>query len=212
MHAIFNSENDARRGLMQACARLAPLGIDRGGSLSLRWDRGGAPGLLLTPAVPVSGPDDFVWMSIALEEVGQARPRMQDVPCAPAVEWRLHRDVLAARPQAQAVVHLHAVHAATLACLADVQRAGVPAFHPGLALAGGPDLRCTPDASAAGLQRSREALSALADRRACLLAGDGLLALHDTLEDLVRLAHALEALCRIYWQVLATGAPARRSV
>lgn len=206
MQRAPTTENDARNAILAACARLRHTGFERGGSLSLRWDRGGAPGLLLAPASSEST-DDLVWLSIALAAPENARPKMQDDLAAPALAWRLHRDVLAARPDAQALVHLHASHATTLACLASVQRDGIPAFHPRLTVAGGANLRCTADPGADGIERSRAALAALTDRRACLLASDGLLALHDTLEDLVDLALDLEALCRVYWQALQAGGP-----
>lgn len=61
-------------------------------------------------------------------------------------------------------------------------------------------LSSTADASARDL-----ILDALGDGSACLVAHYGLLTLGETPEAAARLAQRLEALCRIYWQVLQVG-------
>src|SRR3546814_10489533 len=58
----------------------------------------------------------------------------------PSSEWRFHRDILAARSDAGAVVHTHAMFATTLACL----HRDIPAFHYMVAVAGGDSIRCAP--------------------------------------------------------------------
>jgi L-fuculose-phosphate aldolase len=54
-------------------------------------------------------------------------------PRKPSSEWRFHRDIYAARPEAGAVVHTHSPFATALAC----QAMGVPAFHYMVARFGG---------------------------------------------------------------------------
>jgi L-fuculose-phosphate aldolase len=51
----------------------------------------------------------------------------------PSSEWRFHRDIYAARPEAGAVVHTHSPFATALAC----QEQGIPAFHYMVARFGG---------------------------------------------------------------------------
>jgi L-fuculose-phosphate aldolase len=209
----FATEDDARCAIVEACLRMGRLGINQGksGNVSVRWDRGGAPGLLVTPtalAYEQMGPDDIVWLSIALAEAPQARPAMSDGTRAPSSEWRMHRDVYAARPDAQAVVHAHPVHATTLACLPQVQRDGIPAFHYMIAVAGGADIRCAPYATFGSAELSRLALAALEGRRACLLGNHGLLVFHDALDRALDLAVEVETLCRVYRQALQLGPPA----
>ena len=208
----FTTEDDARRAIIETCLRMGRLGINQGksGNVSLRWDRGGAPGLLVTPtalAYEHMGPDDIVWLSVALDEASPPRPAMSDGTRAPSSEWRMHRDVYAERPEAQAVVHAHPVHATTLACLPQVQRDGIPAFHYMIAVAGGADIRCAPYASFGSVELSRVALAALEGRRACLLGNHGLLVFHDALERALDLAVEVETLCRVYRQALQLGSP-----
>src|SRR5438128_1341899 len=62
---------------------------------------------------------------------------------SPSSEWRLHRDIYQAHPEAGAIVHAHAMFATTLACL----DRPIPAFHYMVAVAGGRDIRCAPYAT-----------------------------------------------------------------
>ena len=208
------TENAARRALVEACLRMNALGINQGkaGNASLRWDRGGAPGLLVTPsalAYDAMDVDDIVWLSMATRQGGDGEPApvCADGARAPSSEWRMHRDVYAARPEVAAVVHSHATFASTLACTERVQREGIPAFHYMVAVFGGADLRCARYATFGTQALSDCALQALQGRLACLLANHGLLALGDSLERALGLALELETLSRMYWQALQLGEP-----
>ncbi|MGD9946495.1 MAG: class II aldolase/adducin family protein, partial [Burkholderiaceae bacterium] len=99
-------------------------------------------------------------------------------------------------------------YATTLACLPQVQADGIPSFHYMLAVAGGMTLRCAAYATFGTQALSDAARGALADRRACLLAQHGMVALGASLDAAMELAADVEALCRIYWQALQIGAPA----
>ena len=208
------TENDARRALVDACLRMNALGINQGkaGNASMRWDRGGAPGLLITPsALDYEAMDsgDVVWLSMqtAPGADGEPAPRQVDGTRPPSSEWRMHRDVYAARSEAAAIVHSHGCFASTLACNGGVQRDGIPAFHYMIALFGGADVRCARYATFGTQALSDNALEALRDRLACLLANHGLLALGDSLEQALALALELETLSRMYWQALQLGDP-----
>jgi L-fuculose-phosphate aldolase len=208
------TENAARRALVDACLQMNALGINQGkaGNASLRWDRGGAPGLLITPsalAYDAMGSDDIVWLSMATAPGadGEPAPRHADGARPPSSEWRMHRDVYAARAEVAAVVHSHATFASTLACTERVQRDGIPAFHYMIALFGGTDVRCARYATFGTQALSDHALHALQARLACLLANHGLLAVGDSLERALALALELETLSRMYWQALQLGEP-----
>lgn len=208
------TENAARRALIDACLRMDALGINQGkaGNASLRWDRGGAPGVLITPsalAYDAMDADDIVWLSMATRRGsdGEPVPACIDGARAPSSEWRMHRDVYASRAEIAAVVHSHASFAGTLACTARVQREGIPAFHYMVAVFGGADVRCAPYATFGTQALSDSALLALQGRLACLLANHGLLALGDSLERALGLALELETLSRMYWQALQLGEP-----
>jgi L-fuculose-phosphate aldolase len=210
----FSTENDARRALRDAARSLERLGIGHGrsGNLSMRWHRGGEDGMLLTPsalAYDRTDVDDLVWMPIcgdgaAGEPSAAARA---DGPRRPSSEWRFHHDLYARREDVGAVVHAHSSFCTTLACLPEVQRDGIPAFHYMVAVAGGHDLRCARYATFGSQQLSDNALAALAGRRACLLANHGMIAAGATLDAALATAVDVEALARMYWQALQLGRP-----
>jgi L-fuculose-phosphate aldolase len=164
--------------------------------------RAGAAGFLITPTgLPY---DDTLPTDLALMPLDAKDERDFSGPRLPSSEWRFHRDIYAARPETGAIVHTHGVYATTLACL----DRGIPAFHYMVAAAGGIDIRCAPYATFGTQKLSDHALMALRDRKACLLAHHGLIAMGPTLERALTLAVEVEALARMYWQALQIGEPA----
>lgn len=210
--AAPGTEDAARAAVLEAARAMTPLGLNHGsaGNVSLRWHRGGADGMLVTPsALPYERctPDDLVWMPIVARGAGDADP-VPDGHRRPSSEWRFHHDLYAARDDVRAVVHAHAPHCTALACLPDVQRDGIPAFHYMVAAAGGHDVRCAPYATFGTQALSDHAIAALAGRRACLLAHHGMIAVGATLEAALGLAVEVEWLART-WSVARTlGTPA----
>ena len=217
MNDSARSEDEARAAIVAAARRTIALGINSGraGNVSMRWHRGGGDGLLLTPSAldyDAMRIDDLVWLPVAVpagERPDDEQPTRCDGERAPSSEWRLHRDLYAAREDAGAVVHVHAPFATTLACLPRVHAEGIPAFHYMIAVAGGDDIRCAPYAMFGSAALSEAARAALQGRRACLLAQHGLVALGGTLDAALELAVEVESLARIYWQALQLGEPAR---
>ena len=99
-----------RDELIATARRMSELGLAPGttGNVSVRTTRG----FLITPSgLPYDQlrTDDLV--AIALD--GTVRPGQR----APSTEWQLHRDLLAARPDAHAIVHTHSLFCTTVACL-----------------------------------------------------------------------------------------------
>jgi len=204
------AEDAVRLALVDAARSLSGLGLNHGsaGNLSVRWHRGGADGLLITPsALPYDRCtiDDVVWMPLVPDRSGDPRP---DGRRRPSSEWRFHHDLYARRDDVDAVVHTHAPHCTALACLPSVQRDGLPAFHYMVAAAGGADIRCAPYATFGTQALSDHALAALRGRRACLLAHHGMIAVGATLEAALALAVELEWLARTYALALSLGGPA----
>jgi len=170
-------------------------GINRGksGNVSARLD----DGFLVTPSgLPYdeTTPADIVAMSLDGEVRGTR---------VPSSEWRFHRDIYRARPDAHAIVHTHAPFATSLACL----HRGIPAFHYMVAIAGGSDIRCAPYATFGTQELSDHAVSALAGRKACLLANHGMIALGESLGKALALAIEVETLAEMYWRALQVGEP-----
>lgn len=227
----YDTEDSARAALIATCLRMSELGINQGksGNVSLRWHRGGEMGLLITPsgiAYERLGVDDIAWLplqGVDFEEHDQdpctrsstlpmhathaalTVPKRFDGLYVPSSEWRIHHDLMAQRPDVGAVLHAHPVFATTLACSARVQREGIPAFHYMIALFGGNTVRCAPYATFGSAHLSTLALTALADRRACLMANHGLITLGADLGSALALALEMETLSRMYWQLLQMG-------
>jgi L-fuculose-phosphate aldolase len=122
----------------------------------------------------------------------------------PSSEWRLHRDIYRGRPEVGAVVHTHSPFATALSCL----RRPIPAFHYMIAKTGGAQLRCARYATYGTEALSKNALAALAGRRACLLANHGVVALGADLTAARLLAEEIELLALQYIVARAAGSPA----
>lgn len=186
---------ELRASLIETALRMNALGLNQGrsGNLSVRV----ANGLLITPsgmAYDAMRPADIVEMKADGAATGGR---------APSSEWRIHLDIYAARDEAGAVVHAHPMFATTLACLGRP----IPAFHYMVAVAGGRDIRCAPYATFGTPKLSMNALGALADRKACLLANHGIIALGAGLAEALDLACEVETLAAQYWRALQIGKP-----
>ena len=124
-------------------------------------------------------------------------------PLKPSSEWHFHRDILLARPEQGAVVHLHSTFATVLA----MARKPIPACHYMVACFGGSDVRCGGYARYGTPELSRIAVKALEGRAACLLANHGMIALGPNLEKALWTAVELETLAKQYYYALAIGGP-----
>lgn len=186
---------EERRAMIAACRDMNRLGINQGtsGNISVRVDGG----FLVTPTgVPYDklAPELMVLMTADGRFKGDVLP---------SSEWRFHRDILARRPDANAVVHCHAMFSTTLAIL----HKEIPPIHYMIAAAGGPSIRCAPYATYGTQELSDHALAALEDRKACLLANHGMIALGPTLARAMWLAVEVETLAAQYWRALQAGKP-----
>jgi len=199
MSTSRDAEELLRERVIATALGMNAAGINRAkaGNVSARWRAGGFDGFLITPtgvAYDRLSPDDIV----AVARDGEARGRL-----APSSEWRFHRDVYAARPDAHAIVHTHAPFCTTLACLGR----GIPAFHYMVAVAGGRDIRCAPYATFGSQELADAAVAALAGRRACLLANHGMIAIGADLDRALGLAIEVESLAETYWRAMQVGEP-----
>ena len=119
----------------------------------------------------------------------------------PSSEWQLHREIYRARPDVQAIVHAHPKCSTALACA----RREIPAFHYMVAIAGGRSIRCAPYATFGSIELARNAVEALRDRRACLLANHGSVAVHGSPLAALELIEEVEWLAGQYLAALAAG-------
>jgi L-fuculose-phosphate aldolase len=181
--------------IVEVVAQLARQGLNQGASGNVSARSG--DGFLVTPsgvAADVLDAGQLVAMDMDGGWSG---------PWKPSSEWRFHRDIYAARPDAQAVVHCHSPAATALAVLGKP----IPAFHYMIAIAGGTDVRCAPYATFGTQDLSDAAVAALAGRRACLLGHHGMIAVGPSLSQARDIAVEIEFLADLYLRLLPLGEP-----
>jgi L-fuculose-phosphate aldolase len=190
-----SDELTLRKDIVAQGAKLATSGLSQGTSGNL-GSRCGA-GFLITPSGrPYEGlsPDDIVLVSLTGH---------YEHPLRPSSEWRFHRDIYAARPDVQAVVHVHPPYSTALAMC----RTPIPAAHYMIAVGGGDSIRCA-DYHTYGTQALSDAvLQALEGRLACLMANHGMIATGTTLAQAMWRAVEVETLARQYALALQVGKP-----
>lgn len=185
-----------RQDLVTTARRMSELGLSPGmsGNVSVRT----SAGFLITPSgMPYDTltPDD----AVELKTDGSARPGQR----APSSEWRLHRDILAARPEVAAIVHTHSLFCTTVSTL----RRPIPAIHYMVVLAGGDHIPCAEYATFGSAELATSAVRALGGGNACLLANHGMIALGGTLAVALKLAAEVETLASQYWHAAQLGTP-----
>ncbi len=186
---------ELRAAVLATARAMNASGINRGaaGNVSARC----AAGFLVTPtgmAYDACTPEDIA--KVGLDGTASGRRK-------PSSEWRFHRDIYAARPEAGAVIHCHSPFATALAC----QGLEIPPFHYMIARFGGDTVRCAAYATFGTQALSDAVLAALQARRACLMAHHGMLVFGGGLDEALALAIELETLCEQYWRVLQLGEP-----
>jgi L-fuculose-phosphate aldolase len=190
-----SNERTLREEMVAYGLKLTPSGLSQGtsGNLSIRFEEG----FLVTPSGMPYGeitPDDIVFVDM------EGR---YDHPRRPSSEWRFHRDIYAARPDAGAVVHTHPPYSTALA----ICRTEIPAIHYMIAVSGGDSIRCC-DYYTYGTQELSDAVvRALEGRMACLMANHGMIATGTNMEQAMWRAVEVETLARQYTLALQVGKP-----
>jgi L-fuculose-phosphate aldolase len=180
--------------VIATCRELTRRGLTHGtsGNVSVRCDE---RRFFVSPSgmdYEVLQADDVPLMDLDGRWYGKRRP---------SSEWRFHRDIFKSRQDVGAIVHTHSPHATALACTGR----GIPAFHYMVAVAGGRDIRCAPYHAFGTQELSDAALTALKDRKACLLANHGVIATGADLATAMSLAGEVENLALQYNAALSLG-------
>lgn len=170
-------------------------GLNRGASGNVSARVG--DGFLITPSGRAAADTE------AADIVAMGMDGVPRSPGRPSSEWRIHRDLYRAHPEVNAVVHAHSPFAVSLACL----RQSIPPFHYMVAVAGGHDIPCADYATFGTQALSENILAVMQDRRACLMANHGLVAVGEDLAAAFELAAEVEALCEQYWRARLLGEP-----
>ncbi len=192
------NEKELRRALVEACRAMNALGINQGTSGNISVRHGGT--MLISPsAVPYDTMAPEMVCAMPIEgEYGSWKGKLR-----PSTEWRFHLDIMRSRPDVGAVVHSHPTYCTTLA----IARKEIPACHYMMAAFGGSNVRCAPYARYGTEALSNNALRALEDRRACLLANHGMIVCGPSLSKAMWLAVELETIARQYYHSLLIGGP-----
>ncbi|HEY9453514.1 MAG TPA: class II aldolase/adducin family protein [Bradyrhizobium sp.] len=192
---LTKEDKEKRQSIIDACLRMNALGINQGtsGNISLRHGEG----MLVTPtSTPYEAmqPEHIVYMHLD----GSHDPAQR-----PSSEWRFHRDILAARPDVNAIVHAHPPYSTMLA----IMGMEIPSVHYMVACAGGDTIRCAPYATFGTQELSEHAVRALEGRLACLLEHHGMISIGPSLPKAMWLAVEVETLARQYHGCLQIGTP-----
>lgn len=185
----------ARQAIIEACRVMNSNGLNQGtsGNISVRQ----GDGMLITPtSLPYDAmvPEDIVWMGFDETTKGARQA---------SSEWHFHLDILRTKPEVNAVVHAHPTASTTISIL----EKDIPPLHYMIAICGGSDIRCAPYATFGTEELSKNALTALNGRTACLLAHHGMIATGSTLDKAMWLAVEVETLARQYLGCLPFGEP-----
>jgi L-fuculose-phosphate aldolase len=189
------AEKVLRKEIIATALKMSGSGLSpgRSGNVSARFE----DGMLITPtgmAYEELKPSDIVYVAADGALMGAQR--------IPSSEWHFHLACYATRPDRNAVVHTHSLHATVLASA----HRSIPAFHYMVAVAGGKDIPCVPYATFGTEALARHVAVGIKERDACLMANHGQIALGETLAQALELAFEIETLAAQYYKLLAIDA------
>ena len=121
----------------------------------------------------------------------------------PSSEWRFHQDIYVNKLEAKAIVHTHS----TCATAVSTHKRKIPAFHYMVGVAGGNDIKCAKYATFGTRNLSKNILSALKNRSACLIANHGQITFGKNLDSAFELAQEVENICHQYINAIRIGIP-----
>lgn len=120
--------------------------------------------------------------------------RRMDGKSKPSSEYFMHRAIYHNRPKVKCILHTHSPFAASLA----VSHKAIPLIIEEMALFLGGAVNCAAFASAGSEALPHEALKAMGDQNAVLLANHGVLVLGKTLDYCIKTAVIIEKMAQIY--------------
>ena len=185
---------DVRHEIIECARSMLSNGLVQGtgGNFSMRVQ----DGFLITP----SGMDyrtlvesDIPKLSFECEVIEGKRK--------PSVEMRLHSYIYKARPDVNAVIHTHSVYATAFATL----RRSLPVLTDNQAILFGGEIQTAEYAPIGTELLARNAVNALADGNAVLLANHGSLCTGKTLSEVSQKCEMLEIFAKIFFLAQSAG-------
>ena len=166
----------------------------RSGNISIRYK----DGFLITPSGKKYSSlknKDIIFVTLKGEyDKGKGKP---------SSEWKFHQDIYLNKEEANAIVHAHS----TCATAVSTHNKSIPAFHYMVGVAGGNDIKCAKYATFGTRNLSKNILSALKNRSACLISNHGQIAFGKNLDNAFELAQEVENICHQYINALRIGIP-----
>ena len=190
-------ENKLREQITEVMQAMDARGLNRGTSGNVSARLGSS--LLVTPTgIPPSAlrPEHIV----LVDAEGHFDPDVM----RPSSEWRMHQQLLALRPDVNAVVHCHSRHATMLACA----HREIPPLHYMVAVSGGASIPVAPYATFGSAELAESVIATLDGRYAALMANHGQVVIAPSLNHALLIAEEVEEQAAIYWGTLAIGGPA----
>ena len=190
------SDNNLRKEIITVVRQFNKTGLSfgRSGNVSAR----SLSGFLITPT-GLAYADMKAGDITELDYDGQVIAGTHE----PSSEWRMHSAIYRKRPDVHAIVHVHSPYATGVACT----RKAIPAFHYMVTVLGGDSIPCAKYATFGTRKLARNAVAALSNLHACLLANHGQIAVAADLATAFRYAREVENLARQYCLSLMAGGP-----
>tara|TARA_B100001741_G_scaffold308029_1_gene303664 strand:- start:507 stop:1151 length:645 start_codon:yes stop_codon:yes gene_type:complete len=170
----------------------------RSGNISVRVKEKNIDGFYITPSGTKYSslkPKNIVFVSL--------KGRFDKKKGKPSSEWRFHQDIYVNKKDAKSIVHAHS----TCATAVSTHNKHIPAFHYMVGVAGGNDIKCAKYATFGTRELSKNILSALKNRSACLISNHGQIAFGKNLDNTFELAQEVENICHQYILALRIGIP-----
>ena len=170
----------------------------RSGNISIRAKERGEDGFYITPS-------GAKYSSLKIKNIifVSLKGIFDKKKGKPSSEWRFHQDIYVNKKEAKAIVHAHS----TCATAVSTHQKSIPAFHYMVGVAGGEDIKCTKYATFGTRKLSKNILSALKNRSACLIGNHGQIAFGKNLSTAFELAQEVENICNQYINALRIGIP-----
>lgn len=155
--------------------------------------------------VMVITPSGLPYESVSLEDmvVANLDGEVIEGHRKPSSEFHMHAQLYRHRPEFKAMVHTHSSYATILSTL----RENLPAIDYLVAMGGGKDVRVAEYASFGTMELAMNALEAMKDRCAALLANHGINVAANDLETAYNKLEILEFCCEIYIKAKSAGEP-----
>jgi L-fuculose-phosphate aldolase len=174
------------------------LSVLRSGSISVRAKEKGLEGFYITPS-------NINYFSLKTKDIVfvSLKGVINKKKNKPSLEWRLHQDIYVNKKEAKAIIHAQSICASAVSS----HQKNVPAFHYRVAVVGGEDIKCTKYATFGTKKLSKNIITALKKRSACLIANHGQVAFAYNLEKAFELTQEIENICHQYINALRIGIP-----